>query len=266
MLHRSLLPSDRAGRFVQIFVRSCAAALAVCFAFSLVGCAGTPEQEPLQVETGRLAGVTHDGLVRMSGSELEGVWVRPDVDVSRYDRLLIGEVRLSYKRPPTSRRGSSSPGNFPLAQSQIERLQQMLREALADEIRKSQRWSLAEEPGEGVLLIEPRLLDLVVRVPPNQDPTERTYTTSAGQVTLVLELRDSLTGQILARVADRSEVRRPGAGSQQLYWSNSVSNTSAVRTIFRRWARIFVARLDTARRLSAASEARPGDAAGEATP
>jgi hypothetical protein len=195
----------------------------------------------------------------MRGSQLEGVWVKPDADISEYGRVLIGPVRMSYKRRP-SRSGMS--GNFPLSDDQTERLEQMLREELEGEIESSQSWSLAEAPGGDVLLIEPFLLDLVVSVPPGQTAgRDYTFSTSAGQVTLMLEVRDSQSEEILARVADRREATNPGASSQQLTWSNPVSNAAAVRTLFRRWARIFVARLETAARLSAERDA---PAAGEA--
>lgn len=219
-----------------------------------LGCVGSAEQKPLEVETGRRAETTHDGLVRMRGSALEGVWVKPGADVRPFQRLLIGDIRMAYKRPPRSGR-SSTGNNFPLTRSQAERLERLLRETLTEQIEESESWSMAEEPGPDVLLIEPSLMDLVVSVPPSQQPTQTTFTTSTGAVTLVLELRDSETHEILARAADRSEARAPGTSSQQLFWSNPVSNTSAVRSIFRRWARIFVARLDTAHRLASESAA-----------
>ena len=70
-----------------------------------------------------------------------------------------------------------------------------------------------------MLLIEPSLVDLVVKVPTDAPPNSTTYTTSAGEVTLVLELRDSITHELLARVADRREARRPGSGSATFHAS-----------------------------------------------
>ncbi len=248
-------------RAVQILTfATCALLLATSLPL-LSGCSTKREQQPLEVETGRRAGTTHDGLVRMRGSDFEGVWVKPGIDISEYGRLLIGPVRMSYKRRPTTSRTSS---NFPLSDDQKERMEQMLRNELESEIDSSKSWSMAEGPGHDVLLIEPFLLDLVVTVPPGQTSgRDRTFSTSAGQVTLVLEVRDSQSDEILARMADRREATNPGATSQQLTWSNPVSNTSAVRSLFRRWARIFVARLDTAARLSAERQAGEGAASSE---
>lgn len=246
------------------------ALLALALALASVGCVGSAERKPLEVATGDEAGITHDGLVRMTGSALEGVWVKPGADVRPFSRLLIGDVRMAYKRPPRSGRSTRARSDFPLSRTQVERLERLLREALVERIEASESWSLAEEPGADVLLVEPSLIDLVVNVPPAEQPNQMTFTASTGEVTLVLELFDSETSEILARAADRSEARAPGSGSQQLYWSNSVNHTAAVRTIFRRWARIFMARLDTAHRLAAESmvdgERAPDGKAAEASP
>ena len=262
MRHSDHLRTDRRGpgqRASSLASASIALVFALAFALALaavsVGCAGKVETQPLEVATGRNADTSHDGLVRMTGSALQAIWVKPGADVRHYSRLLIGDVRMAYKRPPRSGGSSRRRGNFPLDRSQVERVEAALRDALTEEIEQSESWSMAEEPGDDVLLIEPSLIDLVVNVPPNQQPRQNVYTTSVGEATLVLEVRDSQTGEILARVADRSQARAPGASSQQLVWSNPVTNASAVRSTFRRWASIFMARLDTAHRLAAEAEA-----------
>ncbi len=245
-------------RVVQVRLRRVCCLMLVVALSGAVACVGSKETTPLTVETGRNAQTTHDGLVRMRGSAFEGVWVKPGADIDGYTKLMIGPVRMSYKRPPRGRSSRSTQYNFALTQGQADRLEELLVEALSAQIEQSERWTLTDEPGPDVLLIEPSLLDLVVNTPTQQEPRQVTFTTSTATVTIVLEVYDSQSGEILARMADRSEARRPGSGAQQLYWSNPVSNVQAVRTIFRRWSRIFVARLDTASRLSA--EQREADA------
>jgi hypothetical protein len=63
-------------------------------------------------------------------------------------------------------------------------------------------------------------------------------------MTLLMELRDALSGEILARVSDRREARAAGRGPNDLYYSTAVSQAEDVRRVFRRWARILKARLD----------------------
>jgi hypothetical protein len=70
----------------------------------------------------------------------------------------------------------------------------------------------------------------------------RTYTVSAGEMTIFAELYDSETGEVLARVVDRREARSSG----RLTLTNSVVNASEARSIASNWARILRNGLDKA--------------------
>ena len=59
-------------------------------------------------------------------------------------------------------------------------------------------------------------------------------------MTLYLEIFDSVTGQILARVVDRGEDR----GMGRIEWQNAVTNKAEADRILRRWASALRARLD----------------------
>ena len=62
-------------------------------------------------------------------------------------------------------------------------------------------------------------------------------------MTLVMELLDSETGQVLARVYDKREAR----DNLTPTWTTSVTNQTETRLIANSWARILRARLDAAR-------------------
>ena len=70
----------------------------------------------------------------------------------------------------------------------------------------------------------------------------RTYTLSAGEMTLVGELIDSESGQVISRVIDRREARNSGV----MQLTNSVVNAQEARAIAASWARILRSRLDAA--------------------
>ena len=69
---------------------------------------------------------------------------------------------------------------------------------------------------------------------------QRTYTTEAGEMTLLLELFDGTTGEILVRVVDRQRSRE----SSRLQWTSSVTNQADARRILSRWASQFRKGLD----------------------
>jgi hypothetical protein len=58
-----------------------------------------------------------------------------------------------------------------------------------------------------------------------------------------MELRDSLTGKLLARLADQREMRR----YPDLQLANSVTNSAETRDLVGAWARLLRRQLDTAK-------------------
>ena len=70
----------------------------------------------------------------------------------------------------------------------------------------------------------------------------RSYTDSAGSMTLKLELYDSETGDLLAVASDRRQA--PHRGYMQ--WTNSISNKADARQMFRNWAKALNKRLQEA--------------------
>ena len=77
-------------------------------------------------------------------------------------------------------------------------------------------------------------MDVVSYVPPDAvSGRVDVYLSAVGEATLVLEIRDSITEAILARVVDRGLAERTGGIMME---SNRVTNTSEVRRLVRRWA------------------------------
>ena len=72
-------------------------------------------------------------------------------------------------------------------------------------------YRIADDPAPEVLRISAGLLDLIVRVPTQRaSGRERTFVASYGEVTLIVEARDSESGEILARAAERSDLTQGG--------------------------------------------------------
>lgn len=84
-----------------------------------------------------------------------------------------------------------------------------------------------------MLIVRGAMLDIVSRVPPDIVGRGEIYLDRVGEVTLVLELVDSTSGEVLARAAERAAAQPAGSSGMR---SNSVTNMSEVRRLFRRWA------------------------------
>jgi hypothetical protein len=72
----------------------------------------------------------------------------------------------------------------------------------------------------------------VSRVPPQQASRGDIYISRVGEMTLVLQLRDSMSGETLARAAERRAIDPAGRGGMP---ANSVTTWSEIRRMARRW-------------------------------
>ena len=100
-----------------------------------------------------------------------------------------------------------------------------------------------DEAGPDVLLLRPALLNVDVSAPDiRSSGRSRTYIRSAGEMTLYLELYDSATSDLFARVFDR----RSGRSSGPIEWETGVTNRAQAEKILRKWAGVLRQRLDEA--------------------
>ncbi len=220
---------------------------------ALTGCA-TPGE--IQFATGRRAAVSPDGLhaIETWGPRSVRVFVKPGVDLHPYDKVMLEPVivRVGLMSPRTPDRET------------IALAKQSFREIFESELGRSEVYELVTEPGPDVLRVTPQLVDLVITTPPGpRSPDERLIISSAGEVTLVLELSDSRTHAVLVRAFDR---RSLGNETGSAFRDQAGAGLSNARLIFVQWAQRLRGWLDAVREippLPAEDEAVPdgGDGA-----
>ncbi len=222
--------------------------------FLFVGaCASGPRPLPTIV-TGPQAEVTLDGLYKLDNTVMALAYATPDLDLRPYTKFMLDPVDIAYERDP---RGASRPGtasgNFELTPRQTERLKELFSEAIVETLTREEGYPLVEQPGPDVLRLTVSLIDLVVRVPTDVSGRSRVFAASYGEVTMIVEVRDSETGEILVRAGDRQDpTRRNNAYLAEV--SPTFVRTD-VQRMLRRWAQIMRDRLDQIREVGGLSGA-----------
>jgi hypothetical protein len=185
----------------------------------------------------RVPDITHDGLERIESSRVARAWVKPGVDFSQYTHVGLLDCKVAFRR------------NWRMNHSGIRtRDMERIKRDLADEFRtvftqelENGGFPVVEAPDDHVLLIRPAIIDLNVAAPDtNRAGRSDSFTASPGQMTLVIELFDSVSNEILARAIDRRTARNVG----NIRWTTRGTNRDAARRILRRWAGMLVAKLD----------------------
>jgi hypothetical protein len=204
----------------------------VAAALVVAGCASPPPR----IATGPDAETTHDGLVRVDHSRFQQAWVDPTIDLAGYGRILVGPPQFQYRAArdlsqSAARRSSTS--EFAISETNRQRLETTANEIFREELAASKRFTVTDAPGPDVLIVRSGLLDIVSRVPPEVSGRGDIYLDRVGEATLVLELVDSMSGEVLARAAERRAAERAG---DMAMVSSSVTTWNEVRRLLRRWA------------------------------
>ena len=185
-----------------------------------------------------------DGLVRQPDTRLAAVFVKPDAEIPAYRNILLkpAEVRFARNWEP-NRGGRSAVGRLNTAD--IASIQADVATMLHDIFREELTaggYQLATEAGPDTLTVIPAIVDLYITAPDTMTAgRSRTYTANSGRMTLVLELRDSVTGEVLARAVDT----RSGRNFGTMQVTNRVTNNADARRAIRIWAQALRSGLDS---------------------
>lgn len=174
--------------------------------------------------------VNFEGLEAIKSRYFDIALVRPGVDFSAYSGLMVGEPELAFRTPDRSQQ------EFPLSKAQKSRFQALLASQFDNQLAQLQRLRLVDEAGPDVLRLEIRVQDINATIPPSavgRVGRAGGFLLAAGEATLVLELYDSRSGEVLARVADVRAVE--GAAMLQKE-GGAVTTWSEVDELCEQWA------------------------------
>ncbi len=187
--------------------------------------------------------VSHDGLHLAPDTEVAIAYVKPGADFSGYDRVMILDVFVAFKKNWATEHNRTSVHK--ITKKDIEGIKQetakLFREVFVEELDAKGGYTVVDAADTDVLLLRPAIIDLDVAAPdPATVGRSRTFVSTAGAATLYLELYDSVSSEILARVIDR----KVADSAHFMRWSNKVTNRVEAEKILGRWAGLLRARLD----------------------
>ena len=189
--------------------------------------------------------VTIEGLQRVKDSNLTLVYAEPGIDWGQYQRIYLADTYVAFRKNWQRSQGRS--GTQSIRADDMERIKTELASLFRQvftEILGEGGYELVTERAEDVLIIKPAIINLDIAAPDvGSTGISYTYTESAGEMTLYLELYDSLTDDLIAKAADRQLSRETG----YFHWRNRATNRAAARRILKVWANVLKEGLDEAR-------------------
>jgi len=191
--------------------------------------------------------VTKDGLQLQRQTKQRLVYLKPGATFSQYNRVAILECDVEFRKNWARDYNSEVVGlENQVTDADIQRMKNALsaefKKVFVNELTKG-GYQVVESAAPDVLILRPALINVDVAAPDLMTANmERTVVRSAGQMTLYLELWDSTTNTILARVMDAEADQQPFAQP-----ANRVTNTAAADAILKSWADELRGHLDAVR-------------------
>lgn len=192
-----------------------------------------------------LPAVNDEGMELVKDSELAIVYADPGADLSIYNRVWLQDATVSFKKNwlRDQNRGSA----IRVRNSDMKRIEEdvasLFREVFTEELT-SAGYELAEQADADVMIVRPAIVDLDV-VAPDIKTSSRSMSFSdrGGEMTLQLELIDSVTNDKFAVATDRKRDYDRG----YIEWRTSVSNRALAKRMMKSWAVTLRSALDEAR-------------------
>lgn len=212
-----------------MIVRS--AILVIAAAVGLSACAPQPS-EPLSAPA-----ATADSLYRVASQYFDAAFVREGADFSRYRQVIIHEPELAFRTPDRSQQ------QFPLSEDQKQRFRDMLEAQFEAALAQSSVLSPGTAPAGDAIDLHVRVEDILAVVPPRtvgQSGRGGIALRALGEATLVIEIRDSQSEEVLARVYDRRAVE----GVAMFQQDAPITRWEDVDKLCERWATTVRDRID----------------------
>ena len=186
---------------------------------------------------------TFDGLVQIETDRVYSALIDPNADFSVFRRVAILEPKVAFRS--NWQRDVNRSRSRNVRASDVERIKNDVAELFKDvftEELEAAGYEIANYTGEDVLLLRPAIIDLDIVAPDvRRGGRSRTYTATTGAATLVLEMFDSLSFDVIGRAFDRRTAGRSGGFATA---SNRVTNRADARREFRAWASKLIEFLD----------------------
>lgn len=221
--------------------RALVTAMVVAGSVFLSGCTSTAESTAPEYSP--------EGMKLVKSTKATRIYKAKDADFSQYDKILVIEGDVAFKkgwqeeRNKKINRKSAAKITDDYIIKTKEQVKGLLTKTFTQEFSKDSNYQVIDKPETNALILRPSIIDLDVNAP-DLDNAQRTnsYTRSAGEATLYLEIYDGVTGQILARIMDAEQIGNAG------FWQatdRSMNNRKAEVTVSS-WAKKLRVQFDKA--------------------
>jgi hypothetical protein len=194
-----------------------------------------------QQEPARVTGA--DALVKEEGRFKE-TWVHPDANIKQYSKLYVWRPAFQFRDVGEKGGGTTSSmlqsgGPYPVDEEEMKKFEEVVVNVFLEELQRSETFELVNEIGPDTLIVRGGVLDIISKVPP-RTRAGNAYLSAVGEGTFIIELIDSETGLMQARIGERRRIQPPGT-TQSAF--SKPANAATIWADVEQWARGFASDL-----------------------
>ena len=187
-----------------------------------------------------VAETTVDGLERRQAKQVDTLYVLPGASLAPYKQVMLDSVELAFKADWQARHPEVTVSDITRIRSQGAGV---FYEIFSAALTRQHGYPITTQPGPDVLRISATISELDFATTPGSAGAQHMHLVSPADMTLLMELRDSQSGALLARAVDKEKGRTSGNISVE----DAVSNSAEARRALEMWAGLLRAALDAAR-------------------
>ena len=177
-----------------------------------------------------------DGLAKVRSKNADALYLLPGADFRPYTKVQLDPTEVAFRQNwqrdyNRTARGLSARIDDREASRIAEAARSGFEEIFARAFTEA-GYQVVTQPGPDVLRLRTGVLNLYVTAPDQMQPgRSRTFSAEAGEATVFIEARDSVTQALLGRAVDhRLADDNPGMRTR-------ASNLADFESLFRQWAR-----------------------------
>jgi hypothetical protein len=177
---------------------------------------------------------TWDDLVLAKSERLEAVYLLPGADFRPYTKLMMDPTEVAFRKDWLRDYNESAPFLQKVDDEEAKSIMAAVRKGFEAIFAKSftaAGYPVVTTPDKDVLRLRSAVANLSITAPDTGASMSNAYAKYAGQATLILEARDSMTAAVLGRAED---MELAGANWQGM--RDSVTNKRDFTALVQKWA------------------------------
>ncbi|MBW8189638.1 DUF3313 domain-containing protein [Neiella marina] len=177
---------------------------------------------------------SYDHLVKVESKKVKELYLKQGETFADYDRMLLAVADVAFRKNAyRSQFASRNQMEKGIAKAS-DKLQVLFDDTFREVINEKGDFKFTNQRSESTLLVVPKLINVYLTTLDEASSTSsmKTYAESAGEMTLVLELYDSVSGEILARIVDHKQATDWGKMVRQ----SSTETRHQSRRMVKGWA------------------------------